>query len=70
MSLETIAPINEEENMKRVMGGWGNGPFYKTMNMPPSMSIVDGWPDGVREKLATGGKVPTGTPQDSWSQRR
>jgi hypothetical protein len=69
MGLETIKPINEEENLKRVTGGFRGGPFFQKMNLPPPMYIENGWPDGVREKLDIE-KTPTETPIDSWNQRR
>lgn len=68
--MDTIAPINEAENLKRVVAGFTGGPFFQKMNLPSPMNIVNGWPAEVTEKLATGGKPPTGTPIDSWNQRR
>lgn len=69
MGIDNIAPINEAENLAKVTSGWGGGPFFKKMQAQPPMTITKGWPAEVTEKLFQT-STPTGTPIDSWNERR
>lgn len=61
--------FSERRNLARVTAGFKGGPFYKNLNLAPSMRIVDGWPAGTEQKLHMV-NVKTGVPVDVWNQRR
>lgn len=64
-----ITPFSWTANMAKVAQGFSDGPQWKNPILSPSMTIVDGVPPEVDEKLHS--TTPSeGTIIDSWNQRR
>lgn len=64
-----IQEFSAKKNWARVTAGFRGGNFFSKPNLAPKMTIVDGWPDTVREAQSqTSLKNPT--PADPWNFRR
>lgn len=60
--------FNEEKQRERVGAGWRGGPMFKNPIEHPAMTVVEGLPVEVREKLQADG-FPQPTPTDTWYER-
>lgn len=66
---EGIKSFSWTENISKIKTGWSEGPYFKTPNLSPSMTIVSGVPAEVDAKLKS--MTPSeGKIIDSWNQRR
>lgn len=64
-----IESFSASRNLARVAAGLKGGPFFNNPNLAPKMTIVQGWPQMVIEKLEVG-TFPQPTPGDGWNMRR
>lgn len=60
--------FNEMTQRDKVGAGFRDGPFFKNPIEHPAMTITEGLPVEVREKLQADG-FPQPTPTDTWYER-
>lgn len=66
---DEIEHFNASRNLARVAAGLKGGPYFNNPNLAPKMTINQGWPQTVIEKLEAG-PFPQPTPMDGWNMRR
>ena len=69
MASDGIESFDWAKNLAEVTARFSDGPQFKNPNLSPPMTIVDGCPPEVDEKLHVG-PVTEGTVLDVWNQRR
>lgn len=61
--------FNEITQRAKVGAGFKGGPFFQSPILHPAMTISDGVPAEVKEKLQTTQGISQGTPEDPWYGR-
>lgn len=61
--------MSQEAVVAKVQAGFSGGPFFKSPNLAPKMTIVDGYEDSA-VKMVQGASFPQPTPDDTWNNRR
>lgn len=66
-----MAEYNEETQRAKVTAGFkGDGKYFKSPNLAPAMTFVDGVPAEVKSKLMNSGDMAQGKIEDPWYSRR
>jgi len=68
MAAGGIEEFDEARNLARVGAGFKGGTFFSNPNVAPAMTVSDGWPVEVGEKLMAG-KIDQPPVQDPWVVR-
>ncbi len=61
--------MSQEAVVSKVQSGFGDGPFFKTPNLAPTMTVVEGF-DPLAVRAVQGASFPQPTPDDTWFKRR
>ena len=63
-----IKSYSEQSQQSQYKAGIKGSDFFGAPNPPPAMTVVDGYPAEVNQKLM-GGPLPAMEPYDPWVQR-
>lgn len=64
-----VEKYSNERQLSKYKAGINGSDFFGAPNPPPAMTVVDGFPKEVDQKLMAG-EAPSGAPFDPWVYRR